>query len=86
MKFGVSAGILFAMRHPAILPDEKTKAVQEAKERARKERERAKELAESGDEADEAAAPPPPPPAPPTPPLAPLNVFFRMPTQSERIL
>ena len=45
MKFGVSAGILFAMRHPAILPDEKTKAVQEAKERARKERERAKELA-----------------------------------------
>ena len=27
LKFGASAGILFAMRHPAILPDEKTKVL-----------------------------------------------------------
>ena len=87
LKFGASAGILFAMRHPAILPDEKTKVLQEAKARAAREAALAAELAnENGDDEQEAMAPPPPPPAPPSAPLAPLNVFFRMPTQSDRLL
>ena len=90
LKFGASAGILFAMRHPAILPDEKTKVLQEAKARAAREAALAAELAnEEGDdeEAENAAvAPPAAPPAPPSAPLAPLNVFFRMPTQSDRLL
>ena len=88
LKFGASAGILFAMRHPAILPDEKTKVLQEAKARAAREAKIAAELAnEDGDDEQEVVAPPPlPPPAPPSAPLAPLNVFFRMPTQSDRLL
>ena len=89
LKFGASAGILFAMRHPAILPDEKTKVLQEAKARAAREAALAAELAnEEGDDEDASAAvaPPAAPPAPPSAPLAPLNVFFRMPTQSDRLL
>jgi hypothetical protein len=76
LKFGASAGILFAMRHPAILPDEKTKVLQEAKARAAREAALAAELAneEEDDESSENAA------------VAPLNVFFRMPTQSDRLL
>ena len=88
LKFGASAGILFAMRHPAILPDEKTKVLQEAKARAAREAALAAELANEDD--DDASpsdvAAPPAPPAPPSAPLAPLNVFFRMPTQSDRLL
>ena len=53
IKFGVSAAILFVMRHPAILPDEKTKAVQEAKARAAREAALAKELAEAEGDADD---------------------------------
>ena len=86
IKFGVSAAILFVMRHPAILPDEKTKAVQEAKARAAREAALAKELAEAEGDADDEKAAPPPAPAPPSKPLPPLNVFFRMPTQSDRLL
>ena len=91
IKFGISAGILFVLRHPAILPDEQTKAVQEAKKKAEREAAvAAEQAAAGGDEVDEASLPPPAPP-PPTAildprPLPPLNVFFRMPTQSDRLL
>jgi flagellar biosynthesis GTPase FlhF len=87
LKFGASAGILFAMRHPAILPDEKTKVLQEAKARAAREAALAAELANDDDDASQSVvAATPAPPAPPSAPLAPLNVFFRMPTQSDRLL
>lgn len=86
IKFGVSAGILFVMRHPAILPDEKTKALQEAKARAQREAQLAQELAEADGDDEVVLPPPPPPPPPPSAPLAPLNVFFRMPTNSDRLL
>ena len=94
IKFGVSAGILFVLRHPAILPDEQTKAVQEAKKKAEREAavaaEQREAAADEGEELDAASLPPPPPPAPTAildpRPLPPLNVFFRMPTQSDRLL
>jgi hypothetical protein len=88
LKFGASAGILFAMRHPAILPDEKTKVLQEAKARAAREAALAAELANEDDDdaSPSVVAATPAPPAPPSAPLAPLNVFFRMPTQSDRLL
>ena len=77
-----------AMRHPAILPDEKTKVLQEAKARAAREAALAAELANEDDDdaSPSVVAASPAPPAPPSAPLAPLNVFFRMPTQSDRLL
>ena len=98
IKFGISCGVLFALRHPAILPDEQTRIQMEARKRAEREAALAKEAAleaaggDDEDEEEEAAvvAAPPPPPAPSAildpRPLAPLNVFFRMPTQSDRLL
>jgi hypothetical protein len=70
----------------------------EARKRAEREAALAKAAAleaaggDEDDEEEEAAvvAAPPPPPAPSAildpRPLAPLNVFFRMPTQSDRLL
>ena len=98
IKFGVSCGVLFALRHPAILPDEQTRIQMEARKRAEREAALAKEAAleaagvDDDDEEEEAAAAvtAPPPPAPSAildpRPLPPLNVFFRMPTQSDRLL
>jgi hypothetical protein len=50
IKFGISAGILFVLRHPAILPDEQTKAVQEAKKKAEREAVVAAEQAAAGED------------------------------------
>jgi len=93
IKFGISAGILFVLRHPAILPDEQTKVVQEAKKKAGREAAVAVEQANAAtgdDAADKTLLVPPPPPAAVAildpRPLPPLNVFFRMPTQSDRLL
>ena len=98
IKFGVSCGVLFALRHPAILPDEQTRIQMEARKRAEREAALAKEAAleaagvDDDDEEEEAAVAvtAPPPPAPSAildpRPLPPLNVFFRMPTQSDRLL
>ena len=70
----------------------------EARKRAEREAALAKEAAleaaggddEDEEEEDAVVAAPPPPPAPSAildpRPLAPLNVFFRMPTQSDRLL
>ena len=86
IKFGISCGVLFALRHPAILPDEQTRIQMEARKRAEREAALAKAAAleaAGGDEDDEeeeaAGAAPPPLPAPSAildpRPLAPLNVF-----------
>ena len=86
IKFGVSAAILFVMRHPAILPDEKTKAVQEAKARAAGKRRSRRNWRRRRGTPTTRKPRAPPAPAPPSKPLPPLNVFFRMPTQSDRLL
>ena len=86
IKFGVSCGILFVLRHPAILPDGQTQAIQAEKKKQEME---AAAAAESSNSVSE--APPPPPPPAPTAildprPLPPVNIFLRMPTQQDRIM
>ena len=87
IKWGLSFGLLFTLRHPAILPDAATSAIEEEKRIRRAAAEAAAEAAEAGAKVDAK------PNATETKatvldprPMVPLNIFFRIPTQSTRIL
>lgn len=87
IKWALTLGMLFALRHPAILPDaatvaiEEEKAIRRAAEKAAAEGgAKAKAKAQHADVDDTKAA------VLESRPLAPVNIFYRIPTQASRIL
>ena len=89
IKWGVSFTMLFTFRHPAILPDAATAAIEEEKRVRRAAAEAEAEAQDSGAKVeskakgglvDNKAAVFDPRP------IAPMNVFYRIPTQAARVL
>jgi len=85
IKWSISAGFLFTMRHPAILPDAATAAIEEDKAARKAALASASSSgaasADAQDQSDEQKASLMDPR-----PLPPLNVFYRIPTSATRIL
>ena len=89
IKWGVSFTMLFTFRHPAILPDAATAAIEEEKRVRRAAAEAEAEAQDSGAKVeskakgglvDNKAAVFDPRP------IAPMNIFYRIPTQAARVL
>ena len=85
IKWSISAGFLFTMRHPAILPDAATAAIEEDKAARKAALASASSSGAAGadaqDQSDEQKASLMDPR-----PLPPVNVFYRIPTSATRIL
>lgn len=88
IKWGLTFATLFALRHPAILPDAATAAIEEEKALRRAAAEAAAERAPVG--SSKAATPTDAVDVKSSAldprPIAPVNVFYRIPTQATRIL
>ena len=89
IKWVLSFGMLFTLRHPAILPDAATAAIEEEKRVRRAAVEAQSEAADAGAKVDTKIAATTAASAASAfdpRPLAPMNIFFRIPTQSTRVL
>ena len=89
IKWGVSFATLFALRHPAILPDAATAAIEEEKRLRRAAAQAAAQASSAGakvESKDKAEIFEPKSAVFDPRPLAPVNVFYRIPTQATRVL
>jgi hypothetical protein len=89
IKWSVSFAVLFSLRHPAILPDATTAAIEEEKRLRRAAADAAAQASSAGAKVeikDKADAVEPKSAVFDPRPLAPVNLFYRIPTQATRVL